>query len=69
MAAMTPSRHRVGVACMACGTVVHVFLTLTPLPSQPGELRLRTVVDPDDLVMIGLWEQAHRGPFRPLGAC
>lgn len=69
MTCSRPSRHRVGVACLACGTLALLHLTVTPLPAPPGELRLRTRVDPDDLVMVGLWERAHRGPFRPLGAC
>lgn len=63
MAHAGPCRLVVPVGCGTCGTVVHVYLTVTPLPSPPGEVHFRTVADPDDRLMLELFGEAHRGPF------
>lgn len=63
MAVMTPSRQVVAVGCEACGTVAHVYLTVRTLHATARELHLRVVPDPDDLVMLQLFTEAHRGPI------
>lgn len=63
MAVMTPSRQVVAVGCEACGTVAHVYVTVRTLYASATHLHLRVVPDPDDLVMLQLFTEAHRGPF------
>lgn len=63
MAVAGPTRLVAAVACASCGTVAHVYLTVTPLPSPPEELHVRVVTDPDDQVMLALFDAAHRGPL------
>lgn len=63
MAHVGPCRLCVAVGCAACGTVVHVHLTVTPLPAPADELRMRVVTDADDRVMLELFSEAHRGPL------
>lgn len=59
-------RVQLGVACLTCGTVALVSLTITPLPAPRSEVRVRVVPDPDDVVMATLFQDQHAGPFRPV---
>lgn len=60
---MTPARRVVPVACLSCGTVAWVYVTVTPLRQEQDGLLVRIVPDPDDLVMLQLFARAHRGPL------
>ena len=67
MAHAGPCRLVVAIGCAACGTVAHVYLTVWPLPAPPGEVRMRVLADPDDQVMLELFDRAHRGPLTRVG--
>ena len=63
-------RRRLTVTCRACSAeytgVVRVIRRLVELPGLPGCSRITTStrLDPSDELLLGMFLQAHAGPFR-----